>query len=75
MKVHPLGVVLAVATGSLLAGIPGALFAVPVAAVINVMILYVSGGAWKDDAPPSTADVRSPLWRTVPQRPGYQRGE
>ncbi|MFF2387445.1 AI-2E family transporter [Agromyces sp. NPDC058104] len=75
VKVHPLGVVLAVATGSLLAGIPGALFAVPVAAVVNVMILYVSGGAWKDDAPPSTADVRSPLWRTVPQRPGFQRGE
>ncbi len=75
VKVHPLGVVVAVATGSLLAGIPGALFAVPVAAVVNVMILYVSSGAWKDDAPPPTADVRSPLWRTVPQRPGFQRGE
>ncbi|GAA1792315.1 AI-2E family transporter [Agromyces lapidis] len=74
VKVHPLGVVLAVATGSLLAGIPGALFAVPVAAVVNVMILYVSGGAWKDDAPPPTDEVRSPLWRTVPQRPRF-RGE
>ena len=75
VKVHPLGVVVAVATGSLLAGIPGALFAVPVAAVVNVMILYISGGTWKDDVGPPATAVRSPLWRTVPQRPGYQRGE
>jgi len=75
VKVHPLGVVIAVATGSLLAGIPGALFAVPVAAVLNVMIVYISGGSWKGDAGPPATEVRSPLWRTVPQRPGYQRGE
>ena len=76
VKVHPLGVVVAVATGSFLAGIPGALFAVPVAAVINVMIIYISGGSWKDDAgPPVLPETRAPLWRTVPQRPGYQRGE
>jgi len=75
VKVHPLGVVVAVATGSLLAGIPGALFAVPVAAVLNVMIVYIAGGAWKGAPGPPTAEVHSPLWRTVPQRPGYQRGE
>ena len=75
VKVHPLGVVVAVATGSLLAGIPGALFAVPVAAVVNVMIVSVSRGAWKDDATPPAAAARSPLWTTVPQRPGFQRGE
>jgi putative heme transporter len=75
VKVHPLGVVIAVATGSLLAGIPGALFAVPVAAVLNVMIIYISSGSWKGEAGPPPTEVRSPLWRTVPQRPGYQRGE
>ncbi|MGW9184535.1 AI-2E family transporter [Agromyces sp. NPDC055661] len=75
VKVHPLGVVVAVATGSLLAGIPGALFAVPVAAVVNVMIVYISGGSWKGDPGPPATEVKSPLWRTVPQRPGYQRGE
>jgi predicted PurR-regulated permease PerM len=75
VKVHPLGVVVAVATGSFLAGIPGALFAVPVAAVVNVMIIYVSSGAWKDDASPPVTVTSAPLWRTVPQRPGYQRGE
>ncbi|MFE5673050.1 AI-2E family transporter [Agromyces sp. NPDC056523] len=73
VKVHPLGVVIAVTTGSLLAGIPGALFAVPIAAVGNVMILYISGGTWKQAAPPSPAETHSPLWRTVPQRPGYGR--
>jgi len=75
VKVHPLGVVVAVATGSLLAGIPGALFAVPVAAVLNVMITYIAGGTWKDESPPPATEARAPLWRTVPQRPGYQRGE
>jgi len=74
VKVHPLGVVLAVAAGSFLAGIPGALFAVPIAAVLNVMITFVAGGSWKQSAGPPVVPS-SPLWRTVPQRPGYQRGE
>lgn len=38
VKIHPLAVVFAVAIGSLVAGIPGALFAVPVVAVANTMI-------------------------------------
>jgi predicted PurR-regulated permease PerM len=73
VKVHPLGVVVAVTAGSLLAGIPGALFAVPIAAVGNAMILYISGGTWRQAEPPSPAETHSPLWRTVPQRPGYGR--
>src|SRR5690606_36592894 len=48
VKVHPLAVVFAVAGGSYLAGIPGALFAVPVVAAINVMIGYIARGRWKD---------------------------
>lgn len=38
VKIHPLAIVLAVAIGTLLAGIPGALFAVPIVAVLNVML-------------------------------------
>ncbi len=38
VSVHPLAIVLAVAIGSLIAGIPGALFSVPIVAVINVMV-------------------------------------
>jgi predicted PurR-regulated permease PerM len=75
VKVHPLGVVVAVATGSLLAGIPGALFAVPVAAVLNVMIVYVASGAWKAEHAPPATGTRAPLWQTVPQRPRFVRGE
>ncbi len=43
VKIHPLGVVLAVAAGSIVAGIPGALFAVPLAAFINVFVHTVAG--------------------------------
>ena len=38
VNVHPLAVVFAVAAGSLIAGIPGALFAVPLVAVANSII-------------------------------------
>lgn len=41
VKVHPLAVVFAVAIGSLLAGIPGALFAVPIVAVLNVVMTHL----------------------------------
>jgi predicted PurR-regulated permease PerM len=41
VRVHPLGVVLAVAAGSLVAGIPGAVVAVPLIAVLNTAISYL----------------------------------
>ncbi|MFC5929561.1 AI-2E family transporter [Cryobacterium melibiosiphilum] len=75
VKVHPLAVVLVVAAGALLAGIPGALFAVPIAAVLNVMTSYISGGTWRSELPSlpgAGTRASSPLWSTVPQsRPGY----
>ncbi len=73
VKVHPLAVVLVVAAGSMLAGIPGALFAVPIVAVLNVMIHYISSGVWRNasNAPPPLPST--PLWTTVPQRPGFRR--
>lgn len=66
VKVHPLAVVLAVATGGFVAGIPGALFAVPLVAVLNVMIGYISRGEWRTNPHPSVADVTSPI--VVPRR-------
>jgi len=68
VKVHPPGVVLAVATGSLLGGIPRALFAVPTVAALNVIIVYVVGGSWKDDVSLRAAP-QSALWRTEPSKP------
>ncbi|PPG89492.1 AI-2E family transporter [Rathayibacter rathayi] len=47
VKVHPLAVVLAVAGGSIVAGIAGAFFAVPFVATLNVMVNYVASGAWR----------------------------
>ena len=50
VQIHPLAVVLAVAGGSYVAGIPGALFAVPIVAVLNAMIVYVASGQWQPSA-------------------------
>jgi predicted PurR-regulated permease PerM len=61
VKVHPLAVVLAVATGGFVAGIPGALFAVPLVAVLNVMIGYIGRGDWRTNPHPSVADVTTPI--------------
>ena len=57
VKVHPLAVVLAVAAGGFLAGIPGALFAVPVVAVVNVMVIYTARGEWRTSPDPTLKDV------------------
>lgn len=43
VRVHPLGVVLAIATGSVVAGIFGALIAVPLVAIVNAVGLYLAG--------------------------------
>ncbi len=45
VRVHPLGVVLAVAAGSLIAGIPGAVVAVPLVAVANTTVSYLKAYA------------------------------
>jgi predicted PurR-regulated permease PerM len=49
VSLHPLAVLLAVAAGSMVAGILGALFAVPVAAVTNTVVRYLNS--------PEAADV------------------
>ncbi|TQO19269.1 putative PurR-regulated permease PerM [Rhodoglobus vestalii] len=59
VKVHPLAVVFAVAAGSFVAGIPGALFAVPLIAVVNVMTNYIASGDWRVKGPPTISDVLS----------------
>ncbi len=46
VRVHPLGVVLAVSAGALLAGIPGALFAVPIAASASAMVNALVARKW-----------------------------
>ena len=43
VSLHPVAVLLVVTAGTLVAGIVGALFAVPIAAVLNTVILYYHG--------------------------------
>ncbi|WP_251450414.1 AI-2E family transporter [Microbacterium sp. Marseille-Q6648] len=64
VKVHPLAVVLVVAGGALIAGIPGALFAVPLAAFVNVVAVYLGDRAWETGAAPPSGDL---IWSTVPR--------
>jgi predicted PurR-regulated permease PerM len=65
VKVHPLAVVLVVAGGAMIAGIPGALFAVPLAAFINVVAVYLANRAWQTGVRPPPADL---IWSTVPRQ-------
>lgn len=64
VKVHPLAVVLVVAGGSMVGGIPGALFAVPLAAFVNVAAVTISTGSWRTGDQPR-ADL---IWSTVPRQ-------
>lgn len=57
VKVHPLAVVLAVAAGSTIAGIAGALFAVPVVAFLNVFVKTIANGSWRSNPNPTIEDV------------------
>jgi predicted PurR-regulated permease PerM len=45
VAVHPLAVILAIGTGAIVAGIVGALFAVPFVAVANVVTRYIASGS------------------------------
>ena len=49
VSLHPVAVFLAVAAGSVLFGIIGALFAVPLMAILNTIIRYLAGRAWEHD--------------------------
>lgn len=49
VSLHPLAVVIVVIAGSTLYGIVGALFAVPVLAVVNTVVRYLAGREWERD--------------------------
>jgi predicted PurR-regulated permease PerM len=60
VSVHPLAVIVAIAAGVLLAGIVGALFAVPFVAVVNVVVSYLAGSDDSGDPPPGDAMTEDP---------------
>lgn len=57
VKMHPLAVVFSVGAGAFIAGIPGALFAVPVVAVLNVMVKVIASGEWKTNPRPTVKET------------------
>ena len=59
VKLHPLAIVFVVAAGAFVGHIPGALFAVPLVAVLNVMVLYLVRGTWRMDIVTGSKDVVS----------------
>ncbi|WBQ06870.1 AI-2E family transporter [Kribbella sp. CA-293567] len=59
VSVHPLAVILAIATGVIVAGIVGALVAVPAAAVINTIVNHLAGND-VDPEPPRPIPRRRP---------------
>ncbi|MHA3723401.1 AI-2E family transporter [Leucobacter sp. HY1910] len=68
VRVHPLGVVLAVSTGALLAGIPGALFAVPLAASANAIVNTFVKKAWTPGIDPVAEYHRRAHTRTAAKK-------
>ncbi|KQW14331.1 AI-2E family transporter [Streptomyces sp. Root369] len=56
VRVHPLAVVLTVATGGMVAGIGGAVVAVPLVAVTNTVVSYLKAYAEEQSAPPEPED-------------------
>jgi putative heme transporter len=57
VSVHPLAVILAVASGVLVAGIVGALVAVPIAASLNVVVRHLA--STRADVDPEQAEERA----------------
>lgn len=49
VSLHPLAVIFAVAGGSMIFGAVGALFAVPVLAVVNSVVRYLASRGWESD--------------------------
>lgn len=60
VALHPVAVILSVAAGSYLAGIPGALFSVPLLAVANSSIRYIAARTWEHDEVLATAGQSTP---------------
>ena len=53
VELHPLAVLVSVSAGSLFAGIPGAVFAVPLVAAVRTMVRYIESGRWRDRPDPT----------------------
>ena len=69
VSVHPLGVIIAIGCGVLVAGIPGALVAVPLAAAVNAVVQHLAAyTAPGDDAAEELDEVYDELGEEPPTK-------
>ncbi len=79
VSVHPLGVIVAVACGVYLAGIAGALVAVPLVASLNAVVVYLSSSPSEEQAEAQVEEEARPAGTEVspgprsPEEPGPAR--
>lgn len=73
VSLHPVAVIMSVAAGSYLAGIPGALFSVPILAVANSAIRYIAGRTWEHEEVPAAAGRQGVLAPAGPADDGTIR--
>jgi putative heme transporter len=66
VRVHPLAVVLSVAAGGMIAGIGGAVVAVPLVAVTNTVVGYLRSYALDEAVRSARLDEESPEFETAP---------
>ena len=74
VAIHPLAVVLAVAGGSIVAGLVGAVIAVPIVAVANVLVRYTAQASRGQSSTRSTSRWRTTQIRSRPQPAKRGRG-
>ncbi len=73
VSLHPVAVILSVAAGSYLAGIPGALFSVPILAVANSAVRYIAGRTWEHDEELAAASHQgAPALAGAGEDPGFR---
>jgi len=60
VSVHPLGVILAIASGVIVAGVVGALVAVPLAAIINAVVQHLASFTDIGESPEEAAENDPP---------------
>ncbi|MGW6860612.1 AI-2E family transporter [Streptomyces xanthophaeus] len=74
VRVHPLAVVLAVATGGVVAGIGGAVVAVPLVAVANTVVVHLRAHAGDEDLDPEPGPAADDGAAGGPTAPGAHPG-
>ncbi|MGZ8177461.1 AI-2E family transporter [Williamsia sp. SKLECPSW1] len=65
VRVHPVGVVVGIASGIVTAGIIGGLLAVPIIAFLNTAVRSIIGSRPDPDADGSTVAADEPIWDTA----------